>query len=126
MVNTESLEVPLKGFGATPTRAQVVVENLTTGQRVRRAGVALAAGGALAVIALPIPLVHFVLVPGALLLGLIFAAMRLGQRQVIRSAEGACPYCGAHQRLGLAGRVFRLPREVFCEKCRRPLDLGAD
>jgi hypothetical protein len=126
MVNTQSLEVPLKGFGASPTQAHLVVENLTTGQRVRRAGIALAAGGALAVIALPIPLVHFVLVPGALLLGLIFAAMRLNHRQVIRSAEGVCPYCGTHQRLGLAGRVFRLPREVFCEKCRRPLDLGAD
>src|SRR4051812_43257286 len=125
MVNTESLEVPLKGFGATPTRAQVVVENLTTGQRVRRAGVALGAGGVLAVIALPIPLVHFVLVPGALLFGLIFAAMRLGKGQVIGWAEGACPYCGAHQRLALAGRVFRWPREVFCEKCSRPLDLGA-
>ena len=63
-MSTQSLEVPLKGFGASPTQAQLVVENLTTGQRVRRAGVALAAGGALAVIALPIPLVHFVLVPG--------------------------------------------------------------
>src|SRR3954452_15687464 len=126
MVNTQSLEVPLKGFGASPTRAQLVVDNLTTGQRLRRAGVALAAGGALALIALPIPLVHFVLVPGALLLGLIFAALRLNQRQVIRSAKGSCPYCGTHQRLGLTGRVFRLPREVFCDKCRRPLDLGAD
>ena len=125
-MTTQSMEVPLKGFGASPTRAQLLVDNLTTGQRLRRAGVALAAGGALAVIALPIPLVHFVLVPGALLLGLIFAVMRLNQRQVIRSAEGTCPYCGAHQRLGLAGRVFRLPREVFCDKCRRPLDLGAE
>ena len=125
-MTTQSMEVPLKGFGASPTRAQLLVDNLTTGQRLRRAGVALAAGGALAVIALPIPLVHFVLVPGALLLGLIFAVMRLNRRQVIRSAEGTCPYCGAHQRLGLAGRVFRLPREVFCDKCRRPLDLGAD
>ena len=125
-MNTQSLEVSLKGFGAAPTQAQLVVENLTAGERVRRAGVALAAAGALAVIALPIPLVHFVLVPGALLLGLIFAVMRLNQRQVIRSAEGSCPYCGTHQRLGLAGRVFRLPREVFCDKCRRPLDLGAD
>jgi hypothetical protein len=60
-----------------------VVDNLTTGQRLRRAGVALAAGGALALVALPIPLVHFVLVPGALLLGLIFAALRLNQRPVI-------------------------------------------
>jgi hypothetical protein len=120
------MEVSLKGFGATPTQAEVVVESLTYGERLRRAGIALAAGCALALIALPIPLVHFVLVPGALFLGIIFAAVRLRQGEIIRSAEGSCPYCGTHQRLGLAGRVFRLPREVFCERCSRPLDLGAE
>jgi len=120
------MEVSLKGFGAAPTQAEVVVESLTYKERLRRAGIALAAGGALAVIALPIPLVHFVLVPSALLLGVIFALLRLRQREIIQSAEGSCPYCGAHQRLGLAGRVFRLPREVFCERCSRPLDLGAE
>jgi hypothetical protein len=125
-VITRSLEVSLKGFGASPTPAQVVVESLSTGDRLRRAGIALLGGAALAVIALPIPLVHFVLVPAALLIGLVVAAMRLSQREIIRSAEGSCPYCGTPQRLGLAGRVFRLPREVFCDHCRRPLDLGAE
>jgi hypothetical protein len=119
-----SLDVPLKGFGAAPTQAAVVVESLDFGHRMRRAALAFAAGAALALIAIPIPLVHFVLVPGALLLGVVFAGLRLNQREIIRSAEGSCPYCGTHQRLGLAGRVFRLPREVFCDRCRRPLDLG--
>jgi chromate transport protein ChrA len=95
-------------------------------QRLRRAAVALGLAAALALVALPIPLVHFVLVPAALLLGLIFAALRLNQREIIRSAEGSCPYCSTHQRLGLAGRVFRLPREVFCSRCGRPLDLDRD
>ena len=121
---TRSLDASLKGFGAAPTPAEVVVETLSMGDRVRRAGLALGAGALLALIALPIPLVHFVLVPGALLLGLIFAALRLKQREIFRSAEGSCPYCGTPQRLGLAGRVFRLPREVFCDKCRRSLDLA--
>jgi hypothetical protein len=112
-VTTRSLEVPLKGFGAAPSRAELVIESLRLKDRMRRA-------------ALPIPLVHFVLVPGALVLGLVAGALRLNQREIIRSAEGSCPYCGTPQRLGLAGRVFRLPREVFCDKCRRPLDLGAD
>jgi len=37
-MNTQSLEVPLKGFGAAPTLAQLVVENLTlaSGSDVRR------------------------------------------------------------------------------------------
>ena len=123
---TRSLEASLKGFGAPPTPAELVVETLGFGDRVRRAALAFAAGAALALIAIPIPLVHLVLVPGALLLGMVFAALRLSQREIIRSAEGSCPYCGTAQRLGLAGRVFRLPREVFCSNCRRPLDLAVD
>jgi hypothetical protein len=125
-VETRSVEVSLKGFGRAPTRAQVVIGTLTLRERGARAAVALGAGLALAVIALPIPLVHLILVPGALLLGISFAAIRVGQREVFRSAEGVCPYCGARQRLGLAGRAFRLPREVFCGNCQRALDLGGD
>ena len=125
-MTTRTLNVALKGFGAPATDAEVQLAVLDPGDRVKRAAVVFLAFMLVAVGAIPIPLVHFVLVPGALLLGLIFAVMRLNQRQVIRSAEGNCPYCGTHQRLGLAGRVFRLPREVFCDKCRRPLDLGAD
>jgi hypothetical protein len=125
-VTTRSMEVPLKGFGAAPSRAELVIESLRFKDRMRRAALAVGAGALLALIALPIPLVHFVLVPGALVLGLVAGALRLNQREIIRSAEGSCPYCGTPQRLGLAGRVFRLPREVFCDKCRRPLDLGAD
>jgi hypothetical protein len=120
------LEVPLKGFGSPASHAVVVVETLSLRDRLRRAALALGIGVAAAVVALPIPLVHLVLVPAAVLLGLVFAALRLGQREIIRSAEGTCPFCSNHQRLGLAGRVFRLPREVFCNRCGRPLGLGDD
>jgi hypothetical protein len=103
-----------------------MVETLTLRERVTRAAIGLGAGIAIALIALPIPLVHLVLVPGALLLGFTLALIRLGQREIIRSAEGTCPYCGTRQRLGVAGRVFRLPREVHCSHCRRSLGLGGD
>jgi hypothetical protein len=83
-----------------------------------------AAGLALALVAVPIPVVHFVLVPGALLVGLTLGAVRMGQREIFSVAEGTCPFCGTRQRLGLAGRVFRLPRRVHCRNCQRDLDLG--
>jgi hypothetical protein len=120
------LTVPLTGFGCAPTEAQVVVESLTLRNRVTRAAAVGGAGLLLALIALPIPLVHFVLVPTALLLGITLGAIRLGQREIFASAEGACPFCGTPQRLGLAGRVFRLPRRVYCSSCQRELDLGRD
>src|SRR4051812_47737493 len=123
-MSTRSLTVPLTGFGSPPSEAQVVVESLTLRARLIRAGAVGGAGLALALIALPIPLVHFVLVPAALLLGITMGAIRLGQREIFSSAEGVCPFCGTGQRLGLSGRVFRLPRRVYCSNCQRELDLG--
>jgi hypothetical protein len=125
-MNTRSLTVPLPGFGGAPTEAQVNFESLSLRARLARGAAVAGAGLALAVIALPIPLVHFVLVPAALLLGITFGSIRLGQREIFSSAEGACPFCATRQRLGLAGRVFRLPRRVFCSNCQRELDLGRD
>jgi hypothetical protein len=123
-MTNRSLTVPLTGFGCPATEAHVVVENLGLRARLARAGTVGGAGLALALIALPIPLVHFVLVPAALLLGIILGAIRLGQREIFSSAEGTCPFCGTRQRLGLAGRVFRLPRRVYCNNCQREMDLG--
>jgi hypothetical protein len=117
------LTLPLAGFGSEATEAQVVVEHLTLKARLTRAGAVAGAGLVAALIAVPIPLVHFILVPAALLIGLSIGAMRLRHKEIFSSAEGACPFCGTRQRLGLAGKVFRLPRRVFCRNCRRELDL---
>jgi hypothetical protein len=120
------MTVPLTGFGIAPTRATVVVARLTLRERVARAGRVIGAGLLAALIALPIPLVHFVFVPGAVLTGFTLGIIRVQQREIFESAEAPCPYCGSVQRLGLAGRTFRLPRVVHCHNCGRQLDLGLD
>jgi hypothetical protein len=125
-MNIRSLHASLNGFGAPPTGAAIVIESLSPRRRVARAGAAVGLGVMAAAIALPIPLVHFVLVPGSLLVGGILGAMRLAQREIFRSAEGRCPFCGTQQRLGLAGKSFRLPRRTHCISCNRELDLEVD
>jgi hypothetical protein len=122
-MSTRSLTVPLTGFGGSPTQAHVVVETLSLKARWARAASVAGGGLVLALIAIPIPLVHFVLVPGALLLGITFGIIRLRHREIFSLAEGVCPFCGTQQRLGLSGKVFRLPRRVFCSNCQRELDL---
>ena len=117
------LSAVLRGFGTAPTTATVVVDRLTSRDRMLRAAAAVGIGIAAAAIALPIPIVHFVLVPGSLLLGLVIGLVRLSQRDVVHRAEGTCPFCGTAQRLGLAGKPFRLPRRVHCSSCGRELDL---
>jgi hypothetical protein len=84
--------------------------------------VALAAGVGGAAVALPIPIVHLVLVPGALLAGIALAFRRLGQGEIFRGAQGQCPFCGADQRFTLMG-PFRLPKRVYCSSCQRELYL---
>jgi hypothetical protein len=122
---SRTLTVPLTGFGCAATEVQVVVAQLTSRERLARAGTMFGAGVVAALIALPIPVVHFVAVPGALLLGLGLGVARLRHREIFSQAEGNCPCCGAAQRLGLAGRVFRLPRKVHCGSCHRALELGS-
>jgi hypothetical protein len=75
-------------------------------------------------VALPIPIIHLFLVPGALLLGLMLSARRLGQAQVFRRVEGRCPVCGAQQAFSIMG-PFRLPRQMHCGHCHRALVIEA-
>ena len=100
----------------------VELDVLTSGERMKRAGVIFGAGLIAALIALPIPLVHFVFVPGALVAGVVLAAVRLRQEEIFRSASGACPYCGAEQRFTVMG-PFKLPKKLHCGSCQRQLSL---
>ena len=117
-----SLELPLRGPGAEPRTALVEIGILEPLDRLKRAGSAFGVGLAAAALALLIPIVHFVLVPSALLLGFGIGIRRLGQGQIFRGGAGSCPYCGARQQFTLLGR-FHLPKAVYCASCQRELYL---
>ena len=61
-MTTRTLNVPLKGFGAPATDAEVQLAVLDPGDRVKRAAVVFLAFILIAVGAIPIPLVHLVMV----------------------------------------------------------------
>lgn len=121
-MEVRALELPLKGFGAPATRARVELVELSKTERLRRAGLIFLWCLLVALVAIPIPLVHFVLVPGALLLGIGLAVRRLGQAEIFREVQGRCPFCGAEQSFSVMGR-FRLPKTLHCSSCRRELVL---
>jgi hypothetical protein len=116
------LELPLRGTGPAPQTANVEVAVLDPTDRLKRAALGLVTGLAVAVVALPIPIVHLILVPGGLILGVVLALRRLGQGQTFRGAAGRCPYCGTEQRFTLIGR-FHLPKTLYCSSCQRELYL---
>jgi hypothetical protein len=121
-MEVRALEVPLRGFGVQPSHARVEFATLTLSDRLKRAATIFGLGLLLALIAIPIPLVHFILVPGALLLGTVLAAARLSQGDIFRGAHGRCPFCAADQSFTVMGR-FRLPKKLFCASCQRELVL---
>ncbi len=123
-MTTATIELRLKGFGAPPGAARAEVAELTPRDRLKRAAVVFGTFVAVALIALPIPIVHFVLVPGGLVLAVVLGAVRLGQSRIFRGVEGRCPFCGTEQQFSLFGR-FRLPRRVDCASCHRRLSLEA-
>jgi hypothetical protein len=118
-----TIPASLHGFGVPATPAEVLVRTLNTGERLRRAGTAAGLGLAVALLTLPIPIVHFMFPPAALITGMVVGVRRLGQRQVFQLARGQCPFCHREQRLNLAGSRFSLPREHHCFGCGRPLRL---
>jgi len=118
----KTVQLSLKGFGAPPAHARAEVAVLSSRERLKRAAVTFGAFVAVALIALPIPIVHFVVVPGGLLLAFVLGGLRLREDQIFRGAEGQCPLCGTAQSFPLFGR-FRLPKDLPCANCGRKLTL---
>lgn len=121
-MQTRVLEVPLSGPGADPRTATIEIGVHAPAERLKRAGLAFGTGVVAATVAVLIPIVHFVLVPTALVLGVVLGVRRLGQAETFRGGTGVCPYCGTRQRLTLLGR-FHLPKSVYCSACQRELYL---
>jgi predicted RNA-binding Zn-ribbon protein involved in translation (DUF1610 family) len=90
--------------------------------RMRRAARAWAGCWGAAVVAVFLPVLHFVLVPSLLVGGPLYAMVMMRERVTVLGADGACPACGAEQhprmKTGASDRM-----EFRCESCRRALAL---
>jgi hypothetical protein len=112
------------GHADTPAVASVVLHPRS--DRVRRAIRSWLGLWGLAIAAVFVPLLHFVLVPGLLLLGMVMGLLRLREHGTIVSVRGACPACGVPQAIEV-GAPLRADVALRCEACGRPLWLhGAD
>ena len=124
-MNLRTLTLPLEGFGVAPTRAEVEIQVLSTGERLRRGALGPIVGLGMALVTLPIPLVHLFFPAAALVGGVVIGVRRGMSRELFHRATGPCPFCGAEQRLGLTGSTYRVPSSVKCSRCLQPLILQA-
>ena len=89
-MEVRSLQGSLRGFGAKPTVAYLGGRYPHTG-RSRQTGQAtiFGLGMVLALIAIPIPIVHFILVPGAILIGTVLGPGEIGAVRDLPKRQGA-------------------------------------
>jgi hypothetical protein len=124
MPEPRTVQVSLSFPGEPPTPAVAALRDWTPLERTRRAVFGLALMWCLAGIFLPIPPIHWVLVPACLLAGPVLAVLRFSEKTRIETLTGACPRCKVD-------RVFRLnvkyaPRRSFhCDGCGNLVELAA-
>jgi hypothetical protein len=111
--------------GRDDSRASLTVQRHDAAARSARALKTLGITWGCAVIAVFLPLLHFVLVPLLLLGGPVLAYQKSREAVTLLTATGACPACQAPQdhRLNAAARERLVLR---CESCGRALELWPD
>lgn len=94
----------------------------TSGERMARAGKMLGICWGLGLLAVLIPVAHFVLVPLLLILGPILAFRKYQLTEVAEKIEGVCPECQAEVTIEMEP-TDRLPKRTYCPACNKPLQL---
>jgi hypothetical protein len=119
----EILPGTLHLFGFPDVPARVTIERHDKRARTGRALKALGACWGLAVVSVIVPIAHFVLVPGFLVLGIVLALQRGREAASVRAVEGHCPRCNA-ERTFIASGALRAEMRAQCPVCRNELSLA--
>lgn len=122
---TREAHLPMTGWGSPTTEATLTIATLTARDRLKRGIMAPLIGLGIAIMVVPIPVVHFMVPPLALIGGIVLGFRRAGTREVILSAHGPCPFCGTNQTLGLNGSAYHMPRNLSCRSCRKTFSIDA-
>lgn len=117
-----SVPALIEYLGRDSTRATAELVRRSRRERTSRAVLGWAACWGLAIVAIFIPVLHFVLVPALVIAGPLVARSRWRERATVLGVRGPCPGCGAPQQTEL-----RQPAEESmpwrCADCGRPLVL---
>lgn len=124
MTSTNVTVTLTSGDGESSTAAGVL-RTFSPLDRVRRAAVALGVGLLVAAMLIPIPLIHLLGIPLAILAGVVASVRLARSRARLAPLRLACPKCGAVNRLGAGAGLVHPDRPVMrtCDSCRRSLEL---
>lgn len=101
----------------------IVVSNFIKSYRLIRAFKALALFWAIAIFCILVPMLHFVLVPAFLLVGIFMFFQQLGIYYYLVSGQIRCPSC--EKDFSLKPVAFDWPKREICPHCRADLTISA-
>ncbi len=113
-LRTVDVTLSLSGLPSTKGVAQVL--DRSPQSRFGRAGLALLMLWGIALACLPIPVVHFVAVPGFAMAGLVLAGFRLREASSLMGTTGECPRCQLRTEFPQSGR-YAGGGTVHCDGC---------
>lgn len=119
-INEQS--VVLRHQSGAETRGVVRIEILEKRERLLRALRLAGLCWLLAIGAVFMPIVHFILVPLLLLAGPIIFFVQWPKTHLLLGGEGICPMC--NMKLLIQKGAYRWPQEELCSGCRRNLDVN--
>lgn len=122
MSRTQSTEILIKDNEDNTSPGTLVSTLYEPGERLSRAGIRLAAFWAAALVAVFIPLAHFVLVPAFLIAGIVMAISAYRMDQAPNEVTGTCPACHEEMSIPLEAND-KLPKWTYCPLCNASLQI---
>lgn len=120
---TDTISVKIRAtLEKPPTDGTVEVVTFDAKARSRRALKALGMCWGGAVLCVPIPIIHFTVLPSLLIAGLVLFFRISGQSSQILGGAGTCPECGKTFRIAKADHRF--PMDELCEHCRSSVSIS--
>ena len=112
---SHKISVTLSSSNEKKTLGTAWIEEWTQRQRLKRALKALGISWGLGTIAVFIPGMHFILVPGLLIAGPFLAYNTYQIRNIISGGTGTCPQCG--KSFSIVKAPLKWPLNDLCSAC---------
>ncbi|MGD8569712.1 MAG: hypothetical protein PVJ39_16625 [Gammaproteobacteria bacterium] len=123
MPETQSQPVHFRrNDGEIANEATLNITLFDQGDRVKRALKFLGLSWLAAGVALFIPIAHFVLVPGFVLLGIYLAVSASRTSQAMDNAKGECPNCNNAIEIKMESSDT-LPKWTYCPSCNESIQI---
>ena len=116
MASVETLKVKIVDRNAKTTEGEVRRQAWDKKERTSRAIRTLGACWAGAIVAIIFPIIHFVLVPGLFIGGIVAAFVISSKTSIVLGGEGFCPTCGKPLQIVRTADVW--PLSDMCSECQ--------